>query len=57
MSTTKLSELINNTVTRLNEATSIVSNLDIISWISPAGDLYVEPRRNILEMIETGSWR
>ena len=48
MSTTKLPELINNTVTRLNEATSIVSNLDIISWISPAGDLYVEPRGNIL---------
>ena len=57
MSTTKLSELINTTVTRLNEATSIVSNLDIISWISPAGDLYVEPRGNVLEMIETGSWR
>ena len=57
MSNTKLSELINNTVTRLNEATSIVSNLDIISWISPAGDLYVEPRGDILEMIETGSWR
>ena len=57
MSTTKLSELINNTVTRLNEATSIVSDLDIISWISPAGDLYVEPRGDILEMIETGSWR
>jgi len=57
MSITKLEHLINDTVTKLNEATSIVSNLDIITWISPAGDLYVEPRGAILEMIETGSWR
>jgi hypothetical protein len=57
MSSTKLSDLINDTITKLNEATSIVSNLDIIRWISPAGDLYLEPRGNILEMIETGSWR
>lgn len=54
---TKLENLINDTVTRLSEADSIVSNLDIIRWISPAGDLYIEPRGTILEMIETGSWR
>jgi hypothetical protein len=57
MSITKLEHLINDTVTRLAEADSIVSNLDIIRWISPAGDLYVESRGAILEMIETGSWR
>jgi len=57
MSITKLEHLINNTVTLINEADSIVSNLDIIRWISPAGDLYVESRGAILEMIETGSWR
>jgi len=57
MSITKLEELINDTVTRLAEADNIVSNLDIITWISPAGDFYVEPRGIILEMIQTGSWR
>ena len=31
MSITKLEHLINDTVTKLNEATSIVSNLDIIT--------------------------
>jgi len=54
---TKLEDLINDTVTLINEADSIVSNLDIIRWISPAGDLFIEPRGTILKMIETGSWR
>jgi hypothetical protein len=57
MSIPKLVDLINNTVTKLNEADTIVSNLEIIRWVSPAGDLYIEPRGTILEMIETGSWR
>jgi hypothetical protein len=57
MSITKLEHLINDTVTRLAEANNIVSNLDIVRWISPAGDLFIEPRGAILEMIETGSWR
>ena len=57
MSITKLEHLINDTVTKLNEADSIVSMLENIRWISPAGDLYIEPRGIILEMIETGSWR
>ena len=49
---TKLEDLINDTVTKLNEATSIVSNLENIRWISPAGDLFIEPRGAILDMIE-----
>jgi hypothetical protein len=57
MSITKLEHLINDTVTRLAEADSIVSMLENIRWISPAGDLFIEPRGTILEMIETGSWR
>lgn len=57
MSITKLEDLINDTVTKLNEADSIVSLMENIRWISPAGDLYIEPRGTILEMIETGSWR
>lgn len=57
MSIPKLVDLINNTITKLNEATDIVDNLEIIRWVSPAGDLYIEPRGTILEMIETGSWR
>lgn len=57
MSTTKLSSLINDTVTRLAEADSIVSLMENIRWISPTGDLFIEPRGTILEMIETGSWR
>lgn len=57
MSIPKLAQLINDTVTKLNEADAIVSNFDIIRWTSPAGDLYIETRANILEMIETGSWR
>jgi hypothetical protein len=54
---TKLEDLINDTITRLAEADSIVSMLENIRWISPAGDLFIEPRGTILEMIETGSWR
>ena len=57
MSNTKLENLINDTVTRLSEADSIVSMLENVRWISPAGDLFIEPRGTILEMIETGSWR
>ena len=57
MSIPKLAQLINDTVTKLNEADTIISNLEIIRWTSPAGDLYIEPRGVILEMIETGSWR
>jgi hypothetical protein len=54
---TKLENLINDTVTLINEADSIVSMMENIRWISPAGDLFIEPRGTILEMIETGSWR
>lgn len=57
MSITKLEHLVNDTVTKLNEADSIVSMLENIRWISPLGDLFIEPRGTILEMIETGSWR
>ena len=31
--------------------------LDIVQWISPIGDLYIEPKSAIEEMIQTGSWR
>ena len=32
-------------------------NLDLISWISPAGDMYIEPRSVIETIIAEGSWR
>jgi hypothetical protein len=31
--------------------------LDIVQWISPVGDLYIEPKSVIDDMIKTGSWR
>ena len=30
---------------------------ELVSWIAPNGDYYLETRENIMEMISTGSWR
>lgn len=32
-------------------------NLELVSWISPTGDMYIEPRSVIQAIIAEGSWR
>jgi hypothetical protein len=31
--------------------------LDLVQWISPSGDLYIEPKSIVMEMIQSGSWK
>ena len=33
------------------------STLDLVQWISPSGDLYIEPKSAIIDMIHSGSWK
>lgn len=54
---TNLETLINNAMDKLDKASSIARELDLVQWISPAGDLYIEPKANIDEMIVSGSWK
>lgn len=60
----KLSAIANKTIqvrdligSAQDHMSSARTHLDLIQWTSPIGDLYIEPRSVILEMIETGSWR
>ena len=53
-STLRAGDLIELANAQLNTAKT---HLEMIQWISPVGDLYIAPRHEILEMIETGSWR
>jgi len=60
----KLSEITKNTLrardlidlanAQLNKAES---TLDLVQWISPSGDLYIEPKSAIIDMIHNGSWK
>jgi len=31
--------------------------LELVSWVSPLGDYYIEPRSVIQQIIESQSWR
>lgn len=60
----KLANLTNNAIrTRhlinVANAANLVAkdNLELVSWISPTGDLYIEPRSVIQAIIAEGSWR
>lgn len=60
----KLSEMTQATMRARNlidlanaQFTKAQTMLDIVQWISPIGDLYIEPKSAIEEMIQTGSWR
>ncbi len=37
--------------------TKAQSHLELVQWISPVGDLYIEPKSVIQEIIASGSWR
>lgn len=60
----KLANLTNNAIRTRNlidvaNAANLVAkdNLELVSWISPTGDLYIEPRPVIEAIIAEGSWR
>lgn len=60
----KLSALTNNTIRvrdLIGEAkghlSSARTHLDLVMWIAPNGDFYIEPRSVMIEIIETSSWR
>ena len=54
-SVNRAAELIQEFNTHLNTADK--QSKELVSWISPVGDYYLETRENIMEMISTGSWR
>lgn len=47
-------DLVGTANLEMNKAQQI---LDLVQWISPVGDLYIERRSVIEEMILNGSWR
>lgn len=60
----KLSEITKNTI-RARDLIDLANaqldkaetTLNLIQWISPNGDLYIEPKLIIMEMIQSGSWK
>jgi hypothetical protein len=60
----KLSQITKNTVRARDlidlanaELRKAESKLELVQWISPNGEMYIEPRSAILEMIHTQSWK
>ena len=53
-STMRVCDLIDFANAQFTKAQSV---LELVQWISPIGDLYIEPKAIIEEMITTGSWR
>lgn len=52
--TIRVRDLINLANAQLDKAET---TLNLIQWISPNGDLYIEPKLIIMEMIQSGSWK
>jgi len=53
-STLRVCDLIDIANAQFTKAQSL---LELVQWISPVGDLYIEPKSVIEDMIKTGSWR
>jgi hypothetical protein len=60
----KLSQITKNTVRARDlidlanaELRKAESKLELVQWISPNGDLYIEPKSAIIDMIHSGSWK
>jgi hypothetical protein len=51
----RLRDLIGDAQVRIDIADAIVD--PIVSWISPVGDMFIERKSTIQEMVITGSWR
>ena len=54
ISTMRARDLIDLANAQLDKAES---TLDLVQWISPSGDLYIEPKSAIIDMIHNGSWK